>query len=86
MILLGKDNWRFVLGLSLIFYAPVVAYKRTQDFDLYPSHFIFLIFLSALCTAGILVSQPGIEPVPSELKVWSLNHWTTNPLFYFNKP
>ena len=46
----------------------------------------FFIFLSALCTAGILVSQTGIEPVPPELKVWSLNHWTTNPLFYFNKP
>ena len=29
MILLGEDNWKFVLGLSLILsYAPVVAYKR----------------------------------------------------------
>ena len=25
----------------------------------------------------ILVLQPGIEPVPSEMKVWRLNHWTS---------
>ena len=25
---------------------------------------------------GILVLQPGIEPVPSAVKVQSLNHWT----------
>ena len=29
------------------------------------------------CVAyGILVPQPGIEPMPPALKVWSLNHWT----------
>ena len=72
--------------MHLLLHTKFVAYKRIQDFDLRPSHFIFFICLSALCTAGILVSQTGIEPVPSELKMWSLNHWTTNPLFYFNKP
>ena len=25
---------------------------------------------------GILVPLPGIEPSPSVLEVWSLNHWT----------
>ena len=25
---------------------------------------------------GILVSQPGIKPVPPALEAWSLNHWT----------
>ena len=25
---------------------------------------------------GILVPQPGIEPVPPAVEVWSLNHWT----------
>ena len=25
----------------------------------------------------ILVPQPGIEPVPPAVEVWSLNHWTT---------
>ena len=29
------------------------------------------------CAAcGILVPQPGIEPTPPALEVWSLNHWT----------
>ena len=26
---------------------------------------------------GILVPQPGIEPVPPALEAQSLNHWTT---------
>ena len=25
----------------------------------------------------ILVPQPGMEPVPTVWKAWSLNHWTT---------
>ena len=24
---------------------------------------------------GILVPQPGIEPTPPAMEVWSLNHW-----------
>ena len=26
---------------------------------------------------GILVSQPGIKPMPPAVEAWSLNHWTT---------
>ena len=26
---------------------------------------------------GILVPQPGIEPMSPEVEAWSLNHWTT---------
>ena len=26
---------------------------------------------------GILISLPGIEPVPLAFEGWSLNHWTT---------
>ena len=26
---------------------------------------------------GILVSQPGIKPIPPEVEVWSLNHQTS---------
>ena len=25
---------------------------------------------------GILVPQPGMEPVPPTMEAWSLNHWT----------
>ena len=34
---------------------------------------------------GILVCWPGIEPMPSEVEVWSLNHLTTRefPKFLF---
>ena len=40
--------------------------------------FFFLNFFAAPCHAacGILVPQPGIEPGPSAVKAWSLNHWT----------
>ena len=33
---------------------------------------------------GILVPQPGIEPVRPAVGMWSLNHWTTRevPCFY----
>ena len=44
--------------------------------------FFFLIlpffFLAASRTAcGILVPQPGIEPLPPAVESWVLNHWTT---------
>ena len=37
---------------------------------------------------GISVPEPTIEPMPTALVVWSLNHWTTRevPGFLFNGP
>ena len=47
--------------------------------DMYIVHHIpayyFFFFWHAAC--GILVPQPGIEPVPAAMEGWSLNHWTT---------
>ena len=37
----------------------------------------FFFFSNFLATCGILVPQPGIKPMPPEVGVWSLNHWTT---------
>jgi len=36
---------------------------------------------------GILVPQPGIEPMPSAVEAWMLNHWTTRvvPKAFFKK-
>ena len=41
-------------------------------------NFFFLIFIFWLCHVAcvILVTQPGIKPVPPALEAWSLNHWT----------
>ena len=39
-------------------------------------HFFFF-FLLHCASCGILVPQPGIEPVPLALEEQSLNHWTT---------
>ena len=48
--------------------------------------FYFLLFCFwPCCTANeIVVPWPGIEPTPSPLEAWSLNHWTTkSPIFHF---
>ena len=37
-------------------------------------NFIFFWPYHAAC--GILVPQPGIEPMPPTVEVWCLNHWT----------
>ena len=39
-------------------------------------HSLFLFFCSQQATCGVLVPQPGIEPVPPEVEVWNPNHWT----------
>ena len=51
-----------------------------------PYYFIFVGFFVCLffffggpchSTYGILVLQPGFEPIPLAVKVWNLYHWTT---------
>ena len=37
--------------------------------------FLFL-FWPCHTTCGVLVSQPGIEPMPPAVEAQSLNHWT----------
>ena len=37
----------------------------------------FFFFLPYQAVCGILIPQPGIEPVPPALGAQSLNHWTT---------
>ena len=34
-------------------------------------------------THGILVPQPGMEPMPPAVEVWSLNHWTFREVLFF---
>ena len=58
------------------------------DFYFFLSFKKLLIFISWPChvACGILVPQPGIEPMPPEVEGQSLNHWTTmevpGPHFY----
>ena len=37
--------------------------------------FFFLVFWLCPMACGILVPQPGIEPMPPASEVCSLNHW-----------
>ena len=47
--------------------------------------FCLIPFLAHSVVCGILVPQPGIEPVPPAMEAWRLNHWTTRevPLISF---
>ena len=44
---------------------------------------LFFFFWQCCTACGILVPQPGIEPVTLELEVWNLNHWTTREVPVF---
>ena len=46
---------------------------------------IYLFFWLHRTACGILVPQPGMQPAPPEVEVWSLNRWTTRetPIFLF---
>ena len=52
--------------------------------------FIYWAVLGLSCGMCDLVSQPGTEPEPSALGVWSFSHWTTREvpslqIFIFSK-
>ena len=49
-----------------------IAFSSQSNLAL--SFFLFLAEPYAAC--GILVPQPGIEPMPPAMEGWILNHWT----------
>ena len=54
------------------------------DFFFFNIYFLF-IYLAALglsCSMWDLVPQPGVEPVPTALGVWSLSHWTPREVLF----
>ena len=57
--------------------SPIVSEEQVIFFILFIFFFFFLAGSAFLSVNGVLVSQPGIEPMPSELEAWSLNHWAT---------
>ena len=50
---------------------------QCKIYELFISGFFFFSFWPHPLACGILVSQPGVELVPLELKALSLNHWAT---------
>ena len=62
---------------SLVGYSPCGP-KESDTFNQNTStdHFIYF-FGHCVRHVGILVPQPGIEPIPPEMEMWHLNHWTT---------
>ena len=68
----GGRNSLGSLSLSFFFITTMVLY--------------FFIFWLHCTACRILVPQPGIEPVPLAVEMWTPNHWTTGEfpwgLFY----
>ena len=52
---------------------------------MYTYVYLFIYFCPRCVACGILVSPPGIKPVPPALEVGNLNHWTTRevPIYVF---
>ena len=52
-----------------------------RPFYLYIFYYYYFGLLCAWHVAcGILVPQPGIEPVFPAVEAWSLNHWTVREI------
>ena len=55
---------------------PTISWSQGGSPTLSVRTFLFLFFWLHHVACGILVPQPGIEPMPPALEEWSLNHWT----------
>ena len=41
-------------------------------------------FFFPYVACGILISQPGVKPMPPTVEAWNLNHWTTREVTHSN--
>ena len=46
---------------------------------------IHMYLFMAYRALGILISCPGIEPIPPAVEGWSLNHWTAREVLVTGK-
>ena len=56
-----------------------ICWKRTT-FSLKKKFFFLIYAHHEAC--GILVPQPGVEPMPPAVEAWSLSHWTTREVLH----
>ena len=74
-------KWYKVPG-SILRNLDLVVKKETSviylftDLSKWWSDRLIFFFWPCHATCGILVPWPGMEPVPTVLETWSLNHWT----------
>ena len=61
--------------IPMMFTPPPVPDSYTSPVAFVPL-FLLFIFWPCQVACGILVPQPGIKPVPTALRSWSLNHQT----------
>ena len=75
------------IGLQISFQISVfISFGYTQRWDCWITWWVYLkkiFFWLSHATCRILIPQPGIEPRPSAVEVWSPNHWTASEVPYF---
>ena len=54
-------------------------------FILYTLWLLIYLFAMPPAACGILVHWPGIKPLPSTVKVWSLNHCTAREVSFYTQ-
>ena len=69
-IVLGLNKHRWQVGFNPLAGCSLL----TLALDQWVFFFFLLVMMHAAC--GILVARPGMEPMPPEVEVWSLNYWT----------
>ena len=96
--ILGAKQRKMIVGalcqsfLSLFFWLRIIHYFCSVFFNLEQFLNLSLSLMTLISpplahvVCGILVPQPGIEPLPLTVETQSLNHWTTReiPLQYLD--
>ena len=67
----------FPLSLGYRILAYVMFFKLLHVFVLFCFEGVYCLFWSGHRPCGILVMHPEMEPTPSALEAWSINHCTT---------
>ena len=68
---------------SLFFIQGETDINNLERYILFNYVFIFTFWLPPNTPYRILVSQPGLESMPSALEEWIFNHWTTREVSIF---
>ena len=66
-----------LLGMVLALFCVSVLYQ-VEGVPLHLFFFLSFIFWQHSVACGILVLQPGMEPVPPAVEAWSLKHWAAS--------
>ena len=71
-----EQNWKKMKMVTVLFWSR----NKLAQWVFVWAIISFFLFLLDFTACRILVPQPGIEPMPPTMGVWSPSHWTTQEL------